>query len=61
MIVARLGNFTEEQFFEVEEAIREAGAPRVDFGTAEVPATGPAPEPPPPAPPASGGESTFTG
>src|ERR671931_1553131 len=34
MIVARLGSFTEEQFFEVEEAIREAGAPRVDFGAA---------------------------
>src|SRR5207248_4304057 len=32
MIIARLGNFTEEQFFEVEPAIREAGAPRVDFG-----------------------------
>src|SRR5438094_1895455 len=58
MIVARLGNFTEEQFFEVEEAIREAGAPRVDFGTAEVPAAGPAPETPP-APPAGGGTS-FT-
>jgi LemA protein len=59
MIVARLGNFTEEQFFEVEEAIREAGAPRVDFGTeapgAEAPgAMAPAPEPTPP-PPAGGG------
>ncbi|MFN2545329.1 MAG: LemA family protein [Actinomycetota bacterium] len=32
MIVARLGNFKEEEFFEVEEAIRQAGAPRVDFG-----------------------------
>jgi LemA protein len=52
MIVARLGNFTEEQFFEVEEAIREAGAPRVDFGTAAPPAA-------PTAPPAGGGQS-FT-
>src|SRR5437764_7560949 len=34
MVIARMGNFTEEQFFEVDEAIREAGAPRVDFGTA---------------------------
>jgi hypothetical protein len=46
VIIASLGGFTEEQFFEVEEAIRQAGAPRVDFGTAEVPASGPAPEPP---------------
>src|SRR5216117_1325308 len=51
MFIARMGGFTEEQFFEVEEAIRQAGAPRVDFGTAEVPAAGPAPESPP-SPPA---------
>jgi LemA protein len=48
MIIARLGNFTEEQFFEVEEAIREAGAPRVDFGTAA------------PASPPAGGGPGFT-
>src|SRR5437764_6379435 len=59
ILIARMGGFTEEQFFEVEEAIRQAGAPRVDFGTAEVPATGPAPEAPPPAPP-TGGEGTFS-
>jgi LemA protein len=53
MIMARLGNFTPEQFFEVEEAIREAGAPRVDFGTA----TAQTPTLPPPA---AGGPS-FTG
>jgi LemA protein len=59
MIIARLGNFTEEQFFEVEPAIREAGAPRVDFGAAAAapgatppPAASPPPaaEPPPPPP-----------
>jgi len=48
MIIARMGNFTEEQFFEVEEAIRTAGAPRVDFGqgggTGAPPATPPAPQ-----------------
>jgi LemA protein len=59
MFIARMGGFTEEQFFEVEPAIREAGAPRVDFGTAEVPAAGPAPESPPP-PPSTGGEGTFS-
>jgi LemA protein len=58
MFIARMGGFTEEQFFEVEPAIREAGAPRVDFGTAGVPATG-ATEPPPPTPPA-GGEGSFS-
>jgi LemA protein len=58
MFIARMGGFTEEQFFEVEEAIRQAGAPRVDFGTAEVPAAGPTPESPPP--PAIGGEDTFS-
>ena len=57
MIVARLGSFTEEQFFEVEEAIREAGAPRVDFG-APPGAMAPAPEPTPPPP--SGGGTGFS-
>ena len=57
MIVARLGSFTEEQFFEVEEAIREAGAPRVDFGAAPG-AMAPAPEPTPPPP--SGGGTGFS-
>jgi LemA protein len=63
MIIARLGGFTAEQFFEVEAAIREAGAPRVDFGTAAAPeapgavAPGPEPTPPPPA----GGGTGYTG
>ncbi len=60
MIIARMGGFTEEQFFEVEEAIRQAGAPRVDFGTAQVPATGAGPESPPPASPPAGSEGTFS-
>ena len=60
MIIAGMGGFGEEQFFEVEPAIRDAGAPRVDFGTAtpagpEAPgAMAPGPEPTPP-PPAGGG------
>ncbi|MEX0992342.1 MAG: LemA family protein [Actinomycetota bacterium] len=33
MIVARFGKFTEEKFFEIDEAMREAGPPKVDFGT----------------------------
>jgi LemA protein len=60
MVIARMGGFTEEQFFEVEPAIREAGAPRVDFGTAQVPATGAAPGSPPPAEPPVVGEGTFS-
>ena len=47
--IARMFGFREEEFFEVEEAVRQAGAPRVDFGTAS-PAAAP---PPPPASPAS--------
>lgn len=31
-IVARLFGFSEEQFFEVDQATRDAGPPRVDFG-----------------------------
>ena len=34
VIVASVFHFEEAEFFEVEEAIREAGAPQVDFGTA---------------------------
>ena len=34
MIVASLFGFEEEEFFEVEDAIREGGAPQVDFGCA---------------------------
>ena len=32
VVVASLFNFEEEEFFEVEDAIREGGAPQVDFG-----------------------------
>jgi LemA protein len=54
-VVANRFHFTPEQFFEVEEAIREAGAPRVNF-TQPGPAisfgdTGEAPAPVPPATP----------
>ena len=71
MVIASMGGFTEEQFFEVEPAIREAGAPRVDFGVgggnaASDPATStapgamaPGPEPTPPEP--GGGGTGFTG
>jgi LemA protein len=49
MFMARSFGFNEEEFFEVDEAIRGAGAPRVDFTT-------PAAAPPatPSQPPASG-------
>jgi LemA protein len=49
-VLARMFGFTEEEFFEVEEALRQAGPPRVDFGTR--PGAGPA-TPPPGAPPAA--------
>jgi LemA protein len=40
-MIARNFHFTEEQFFEVDEAVREAGPPRVDFSTpGNTPATG---------------------
>jgi LemA protein len=32
VVVASLFNFEEEEFFEVEDAIREGGAPQVNFG-----------------------------
>jgi len=32
-LIAKNFHFTEEQFFEVDEAVREAGPPRVDFST----------------------------
>ncbi len=33
VVIANLFNFREEEFFEVEDAIREGGPPQVDFGT----------------------------
>jgi LemA protein len=64
-VVANMFKFQEEEFFEVEEAIRTAGAPQVDFSQppsvgATPPAAPPAapppaaPPPPPAAPPPSG-------
>ena len=57
MIIARMFGFEQEEFFEVDDALREAGPPRVDF-TGSVPAanveqtsqppTPSAPTPPPP-------------
>jgi LemA protein len=62
MIIASVFNFEQEEFFEIEEALREAGPPRVDFsGTApavsfesQTPASAPAPPPPPETPSPSG-------
>jgi LemA protein len=57
MIIARAFDFEQEEFFEVDEALREAGPPRVDFtGTVpavnfEQPAQPPAPATPAPPPP----------
>jgi LemA protein len=45
VIVASLFGFKEEEFFEVDDAIRESGPPKVEFGTGE--ATPSAPPPPP--------------
>ena len=66
-VIANLFNFEEEEFFEVEEALRgdegvprvsfEAGAPGVSFGTPSEPSTAPPATPPagmpPPAEPSS--------
>ena len=68
-IIASMFHFEEEEFFEVEEALREAGAPQVDFGADSpgvtfggpaVPGAAPAPSAPPasstpPAPPPPAG------
>jgi LemA protein len=57
MIIARMFGFEQEEFFEVDDALREAGPPRVDFtGSAPAanveqtsqPPTPSAPTPPPP-------------
>ena len=57
MIIARMFGFQQEEFFEVDDALREAGAPRVDF-TGSAPAANveqtsqpPAPSAPTPPPP----------
>ncbi len=49
MIVASLFGFKEEEFFEVEDAIREGGAPQVNFGSptgSGAPLAGATPAPP---------------
>ncbi|HET8786397.1 MAG TPA: LemA family protein [Candidatus Limnocylindrales bacterium] len=53
VVIANLFNFREEEFFEVEDAIREGGPPQVDFGTPAgsgpaAPTTPSAPSTPPP-------------
>jgi LemA protein len=59
-IIARSFHFEQEEFFEIEEALREAGAPRVDFSGAgpavnfEQPPVPRAPQTPAPAPPPEG-------
>ncbi len=57
MIIARMFGFQQEEFFEVDDALREAGPPRVDF-TGSAPAANveqtsqpPAPSAPTPPPP----------
>jgi LemA protein len=61
VIVANMFNFEEEEFFEVEDAIREGGAPQVDFGAptgsgaplaGETPSSTPSSTPSTPPPPA---------
>jgi LemA protein len=43
-VVANMFSFKEEEFFEVEDSVREAGPPKVDFGTGgSASATPPAP------------------
>jgi LemA protein len=39
-LMARNFHFTEEQFFEIPEAVREAGPPRVDFSPGGTPGSG---------------------
>jgi LemA protein len=60
MVIARLFGFKEAEFFEVDEQLREAGAPQVNFGSGPAvsfgsgpaaPDAGGASSPPPPTPP----------
>jgi len=64
VVIASIFNFEEEEFFEVEDALREAGAPQVAFGEGapnvsfggpEVPPAGGAGAPAPPAAPEPSG------
>jgi hypothetical protein len=51
VIIASTFNFEEEEFFEVDDALREAGAPQVAFGGEGPGVTFGGPEIPPAAPP----------
>jgi len=51
-LIASTFKFAEEEYFEVEEAIREAGAPRVSFEQPPAPAASPPPPAEPTPPPA---------
>jgi LemA protein len=51
VIVASMFGFKEEEFFEIEEALREAGAPQVSFATEGPGVSFGGPEVPPVAPP----------
>ena len=74
MFIARMFNFKEEEFFEIPDAVREAGVPQISFadqqgpavtfGTSPVRGAGepaPAPAPTPPAPPEPGGAGGSPG
>ncbi len=50
VILANMFNFKEEEFFEVEDAVREAGAPKVSFETPAVSTPSPSASAPPQAP-----------
>ena len=61
MLIASVFNFKEEQFFEVDEALREAGAPQVNFGAGPAVSFGGGPAVPgmtPPAEPPAGPGAT---
>jgi LemA protein len=61
VIIASAFNFEEEEFFEVEDSLREAGAPQVAFGGEGPGVTFGGPEIPPAAPPpAPAAESSGT-
>ncbi len=59
MIIASTFHFQEEEFFEVEDALREAGAPQVAFGEG-VAVTFGGPQVPPAAPPPAAPGSSAT-
>jgi LemA protein len=58
-LVANMFGFKEEEFFEVDDAVREAGPPKVDFGT-RAPEAAASSSGAPPAPPPAGGDDTGT-